>query len=356
MSEQPRLGALGSRLARAFLVVAFGSLAVLFVGSVLPHLLARPPHTDDAVAPGWLLAATGLAVLTAILLALVLARRLTRPIDGYIDTARRFAAGDHAARPPDLGPPEFEDLARALSAAADAVERSEQARLRLTADIVHELRNPLTALQMGLEELRDGHMSADRETLSGLHRQATRLGRVVNDLAELAAAQSSGIQVVSERVDLGEIADRALSAHAGSFASAELAIVREIERGVVVVGDSDRLHQVVGNVLVNALLYCRPGDRVTVRVAADDVGGMLQVSDTGPGIPAADLPYLFDRGWRGTTVQGTHGSGLGLPIAKALMSAQGGTLEAISEPGHGVVMTLRLPLTDDAGRSQAVVG
>ncbi len=345
MGDRTRLGALGRRLARAFVVVSFVSLAVLFVGSVLPHLLADPPHPDDAVSPVWLVAATTVAALTAVLLSLVLAKRLTEPIDGYIESARRFAAGDHSARPPALGPPELADLTQALVAAADEVERSERGRRQLTADIAHELRNPLTALQIGLEELRDGLVPADRETLAALHLQAARLGRIVNDLSELAAAETSGIQVSLEDVDLGRIADLALAARAGSLAVAGLQVERDLAPGIHVVADPDRLNQVVGNLLSNAILYCRPGDQVAVRVVSDRGQGVLEVIDSGPGIPAHELPHLFDRGWRGSTGDGTTGSGLGLPIARALVLAQGGTFDVLSDAEQGVRSTVRLQLT-----------
>ena len=243
-------------------LVSAASLVVLFVGTVVPHLVAEPPHPDDAVSVPWLMAATPLAVLTAVGLSTVMAFRLTRPIDGYIDTARRFAAGDHSARPADLGPPEFADLTRALSAAAEEIERSEGARRQLATDIAHELRTPLTALQAGLEELRDGLIPADPATLAALHDQATRLGRIVNDLAELSAAESPGVQLQLSVVDLANVATLALAARRGSMEAAGLVVEEDIDADTQVIADADRMHQVVGNLLANAVLYCRRGDRV----------------------------------------------------------------------------------------------
>ena len=301
MSDRRRLGRLGRRLAGAILLVSASSLAVLFVGTVVPHLVADPPHPDDAVSPPWLLAATAVALVTATILSVVMARRLTRPIDGYIDTARRFAAGDHSARPVDLGPPEFADLTTALNAAAEEIERSENARRQLTADIAHELRTPLTALQIGLEELRDGLVPADPATLAALHDQATRLGRIVNDLSQLSEAESAGIQLHLAEVELANVANLALAARQGSMESAGLVVERDIDHEVRVIADADRMHQVVGNLLANTVLYCRPGDRVRVRVSIDDGRGVLEVSDNGPGFRAEELPHVFDRAWRGVS-------------------------------------------------------
>jgi signal transduction histidine kinase len=343
MSDRWRLGRLGRRLAGAILLVSALSLMVLFVGTVVPHLVADPPHPDDAVSPPWLLAATAIAFVTAIILSVVMARRLTRPIDGYIETARRFAAGDHSARPDDLGPPEFADLTIALSAAADEIERSEAARHQLTADIAHELRTPLTALQIGLEELRDGLVPADPATLAALHDQATRLGRIVNDLSELSAADAAGVELYMSEVELSHVANLALAARQGSMEAAGLLVERDIDQEVRVIADADRMHQVVGNLLANTVLYCNPGDRVTVRVGIDDGFGVLEVSDTGPGFRDEELPHVFDRAWRGASADGTHGSGLGLPIVKALVQGQHGTVEVQSVEGHGATISVRLP-------------
>jgi two-component system sensor histidine kinase BaeS len=267
----------------------------------------------------------------------------TRPIDGYIDTARRFAAGDHSARPADLGPPEFADLTLALSAAAEEIERSEGARRQLTTDIAHELRTPLTALQAGLEELRDGLIPADRATLAALHDQATRLGRIVNDLAELSAAESPGVQLQLSVVDLADVAALALAARRGSLEAAGLVVEEDIDAGTEVIADADRMHQVVGNLLANTVLYCRRGDRVLVRVHVDGGYGVLEVSDTGPGFRAEELPYVFERAWRGVSADGTRGSGLGLPIVRALVQAQDGTVQVHSVQGDGATFAVRLP-------------
>jgi two-component system sensor histidine kinase BaeS len=330
MPEGGQLGSLGRRLAWAFLSVSLVSLGMLFIGTVVPHLPSGHVDPHDPVSLVWLLVATVIAVLTAILLSLGIARRLIRPVEGYIETARRFADGDHAARPDDLGPPEFQELALAL------------ARRQLTDDIAHELRTPLTALQAGLEELRDGLIAPDHETLAALHDQATRLGRVVNDLADLSAAESSRVEVELREVDLAHVAALALGAREGLLVAAGLTVARDMAPQVVVRADPDRLHQVVGNLLANAAAYCRRGDVVTVRVRADGGYGVLEVSDTGPGFPADELPNVFDRAWRGRAADGTRGSGLGLPIVQALVRAQGGTVEVDSTEGHGSLFRIRL--------------
>jgi signal transduction histidine kinase len=343
MADRWRLGLLARRLAGAMFLVSSISLIVLLIGTVAPHMVAEPPHLDDAVSVPWLLAATSLAVLTSAVVSTVMAVRLTRPIDGYIDTARRFAAGDHSARPADLGPPEFADLTSALNAAADEIERAEGVRRALASDIAHELRTPLAALQAGLEELRDGLIPADPATLAALHDQAIRLGRIVNDLAYLSAAESSGLQLQLSVVDLADVATLALAARRRSMEAAGLVVEEDIDADTRVIADVDRMHQVVGNLLANTVQYCRRGDRVAVRVHLDDGYGVLEVSDTGPGFRAEELPYVFERAWRGVSADGTRGSGLGLPIVRALVQAQDGTVRVHSVQGVGSTFSVRLP-------------
>jgi two-component system sensor histidine kinase BaeS len=306
------------------------------------------PH--DPVSLVWLMVATLIAVLTAALLSVTIARRLIRPVEGYIDTARRFAEGDHSARPADLGPPEFHALAEALVAAADEIERSERARQQLTADIAHELRTPLTALQAGLEELRDGLVPAEPATLAALHDQASRLGRIVGDLSALAAAESDGLELHLEPIDLGEVVRLAGSAWEVPLRSTGVSVEHDVPSGVVVLADRDRVQQILGNLLANAAAYCRSGDTVCVLVSTEGSEGLLRVADTGPGFRAEDLPIVFERSWRGASAAGTQGAGLGLPIVRALAEAQGGSVQVQSEEGRGATITVRLP-TATAPRS-----
>lgn len=353
MSESTRVRALSRRLTMAMLSVALISLGVLFVGTVIPHVASGHSDPHDPVSLVWLLAATVLGGLTAVVLSVVAARRVTDPIDGFIGAVQAFAAGDHGARPTDLGPPELRDLTGALIAAADEVERAEAARRQLTSDIAHELRTPLSALQAGLEELRDGLVPADSETLSALHDQATRLTRIVNDLSALAAAESATLELHVQPTDLGRIAALSLAAHEGSLLAAGLHVVRDLEPGVVVAADPDRVHQMAGNLVTNAERYCRRGDTVAVRVARQGRSGVLEVSDSGPGFAEEDVPHVFERAWRGANAAGTQGSGLGLPIVAALARAQEGSVQLSSTPGGGATFTLHLPLVDPLSQSSS---
>jgi two-component system sensor histidine kinase BaeS len=241
-----------------------------------------------------------------------------------------------------LAPGELGELARAFDLAAEDVERSETSRGRMAADLAHELRTPLAALQAGLEELRDGYVEPDPERLAALHTQSERLSRVVDDLAALAAAETAALSLRRAPVDLGDLAAEAVVAAAPSTSAAGLEVVQRLEPGVVVDGDEDRLHQVVGNLLANAARYCRTGDRVTVTVATADGSALLRVADTGPGIPAPDLPYVFDRLWRGRA--DSEGSGIGLAVVRELVEAHGGRVRVASDGRSGSTFEVSLPL------------
>ncbi len=360
MADLRRMRPMELRLLAGFLGVSFAAVAVLFVGSVVPHLIARTGH-QEAVDTGWLVVATVVAVLTAIVASTVVTRRMVVPVRVALDTARAFSAGDHTVRVPDLGRPELAELVDALNATAGEVERSEQARRRDTADVAHELRTPLTALQAGLEELRDGLVEPTPDRLSALYEQATRLGRVVNDLAELSAVESPGLQLALGRVDLAVVSEDALVARGSALSDAGLLWRADLVPGVVVLADADRVHQVVGNLLANCTAYCRPGDIVRVRVRVDGDHGVLEVVDTGPGLPDEDCRRAFDRSWRGRGARRTSGAGLGLPIVRALVLAQGGRVELSSTVEEGTTVRVTLPLVTrahppDAGPAQTPTG
>jgi two-component system sensor histidine kinase BaeS len=319
------------------------------VGSVR---LTFPAGSDGrAIAWSWVLGAALVALLSALVVSAFVAGRLGRPLTELASAARRFAAGDRTARAGADGPGEIGELARAFDEMAEEVTRTERGRRRLAADVAHELRTPLAALQAGLEELRDGLRAPDTERLAALHDQALRLGRVVDDLSDLSAAEAAALSLRVVDADLAGIARRALAGQRPLLEAAGLTLEAELTHPDVPVPvrvDPDRLHQAVTNVLANAARYCRPGDRVRVRVAARGDSAVLVVADTGPGIEPGDLPHVFERLWRGPGTAGVAGSGIGLAVVREIVSAHGGTVSAESPPGAGTTVTLRLPLAPAA--------
>ena len=300
------------------------------------------------VAWWWIAVAAVVALLVALLASWVVTRLLTRPIAAMTSATRAFTAGDRQARAEVHGPGELGELARAFDSMADTVARSERDRRNLTADVAHELRTPLAALQAGLEELRDGLVEPTPEGLAGLHDQSLRLGRLVSDLAELSAAEASGVSPQLTEVDLTQVARDELAVRDSHLRAAGLVVGSRLDGPVLVRADSDRLHQAVGNLLANAARYCRPGDEVAVMVRAEDGRAVLGVVDSGPGIPPDELPHIFDRLWRGRAARQVAGSGIGLAVAREIVLAHGGTIEAVSPEGAGTTITIRLPLSTEA--------
>ena len=295
------------------------------------------------VAWWWITVAAVVALLMALLASWVVTRLITRPIKAMTSATRAFAAGDRQARAGVHGPGELGELARAFDSMADTVARSERDRRNLTADVAHELRTPLAALQAGLEELRDGLVEPTPQGLAGLHDQSLRLGRVVSDLAELSAVEASDVPVRRAEVDLTQVARDELAVRESHLRAAGLAVGSRLDGPVLVRGDSDRLHQAMGNLLANAARYCRAGDEVTVVVRSEADQAVLVVVDSGPGIPADELPHVFDRLWRGSAAKQVAGSGIGLAVAREIVVAHGGTIEAVSPDGAGTTVTIRLP-------------
>lgn len=337
------------------------SASVVVDGSTVGAVQLRfPAGTGSAglsVAWGWVTAAALGALALALAVSWFVTRRLTAPVVRVAATARALAAGDRGARARIDGPGELGDLARAFDAMADEVTRTEQARHRLAADIAHELRTPLAALQAGLEELRDGYADPAPNRLAALHDQSLRLGRVVGDLGELAEAESVRLSLHLAEVDLTALVRAAVADREADLRTAGLTVrTRTGPAPLPVRADADRLHQALGNLLSNAARHCRPGDTVTVTTSTTAAAeALVEVADTGPGIPADELPHVFDRLWRGARARSTGGSGIGLAVVKELVTAHGGTVTADSAPGGGALMALRLPMAD-ARRSGAARG
>jgi two-component system, OmpR family, sensor histidine kinase BaeS len=180
-----------------------------------------------------------------------------------------------------------------------------------------------------------------------LRDQVLRLARIVGDLETLSEADAAAVRLATDRVDLADIAATAADSLAGRFEAAGITLARRLD-SVDVVADAGRLHQVIINLLTNALKFTPAGGQVTIDAGPVEDRAVLLVSDTGVGIPADELPRIFDRFWRGHQAARTGGSGIGLAVAAELARAHGGELTAASAVGRGTQMTLTLPRALDA--------
>jgi signal transduction histidine kinase len=287
--------------------------------------------------------AAGLAALLALLTGLAVARRITRPVTRLIAATRAMAAGDRAARVGEIrAAGELRELAAAFDQMAGTMDRQEQIRRNLVADVAHELRTPIAVLQAGHEALLDGVAEPTPAELGSLRDEVLRLARMVGDLQTLAAADAAALNLTRRPCDLADLAAVAADSLGRRFEVAGITLDRRLTSSPVL-ADPHWLHQVITNLLTNALKFTPAGGHVTISVGPSGAEAVLQVTDTGTGIPADDLPRIFDRFWRGAQAAQVSGSGIGLAVAAELVQAHGGRLTARSEPGRGTEMTLTLP-------------
>ena len=326
----------------------------IFPSAFLPAGPAGPPPNREPAAAR--LAAevqrslwwTGLAAAAAgILLVSLMSRRILAPVQRLNAAARRLGQGDLSQRVPAAGPRELQDLSRTFNTMAENLQAAEQQRRSLVADVAHELRTPLSNLQGYLEAVQDGLLEADQTTISALRQQTAHLIALVEDLRLLAQAEAGVLQLHRTPAVMAELLRVAVDDFRPRAEGKDLRLTMEVAADTPQLWlDQTRIRQIVGNLLENALLHTPAGGGVAVTAGpAADGGIVVSVRDSGPGIPAAALPHIFDRFYRvdPSRARASGGVGLGLTIARQLARAHGGDLIAESPAGAGTVFTLTLP-------------
>jgi signal transduction histidine kinase len=292
--------------------------------------------------------AGGVGALAAGLTAFLAGRYITRRLRALAEGASAIAAGDLSRRVADSSDDELGELAAAFNHMADSLASQEEARQRLVADIAHELRTPLAVLQAEIEALQDGVTQATPERLGSLHDEIDLLARLVDDLRTLSLADSGQLSLQRREHDLAGVAERAIAAVAAQAQEkgVRLELAAEASLPPVTV-DGDRIAQVLRNLLSNALRHTEAGGHVTVAARAEARRFVVEVADTGAGIPPEDLPHVFDRFYRAdpSRSRATGGSGLGLAIARQLVRAHGGEISVRSARGQGTIFSFWLPLS-----------
>jgi two-component system, OmpR family, sensor histidine kinase BaeS len=295
----------------------------------------------------------GLAALLATATAFWLARTIARPVQAVGVAAAQLAEGNLGARvalpkSPLGGGAEIDQLADAFNTMADALQRAELQRTNMVADIAHELRTPLTAMSLRLDALRDGLAPMDQPEVERLRRQAALLGRLVEDLRTLSLADAGRLRLDRAPTDVFTLAESVVEGQTPTAAAkgVHLQVARVGGAPIPLVdGDRDRLAQVLGNMLDNAIRVTPPGRQVRVEVANELGDAVWRVRDEGPGIAAGELAHIFERFRQGDGERRDTrgGSGLGLAIVRTLVELHGGVVEAESPPGEGATFTVRFP-------------
>lgn len=283
------------------------------------------------------------AALAALALGAFLSTRATAPARALTRAARALAGGDRSVRIGLNSSDEFGQMARAFDMMADTIEEEDRLRRGFAADIAHEVRTPIAILRSQVEALQDGVLEGTPDALESLHEEILRLSRLVADLETVASARGAWFSM--ERVDLAlrPAVEEAVREFAGPYEAAGVTLETEL-RDVEVWADPTRLHQIVANLLSNAVKFTPAGGSVRLSCGAEGTWAVVRVSDTGHGIPADELPRIFDRFFRGRDAR-AGGSGIGLSVVGDLVRAHGGHVRASSEPGCGALFSVYLPRT-----------
>ncbi len=297
------------------------------------------------------LLAGGIAAVIALVLARWLARGMTQPLRDMATTAKRMETGDYTGRVHTTSRDEVGQLAAAFNRMSAELEHLETSRRDLVANVSHELKTPITAIRAHLENLLDGVEQPDPETLQVMLTQSERLGRLVEQLLDLSKLESGEVPLHREAMRLAPVVSQVVS---------EIDVARS-DRGVrleddlpddlpSIDADRERLHQVLFNLVDNAVRFTPQGGEVVVSAHRHDGAVSISVRDTGVGISSEHLPRLFERFYRVDSARSREdgGTGIGLAIARSVVEAHGGHLKAESEFGKGSVFTFDLPVAPAA--------
>jgi signal transduction histidine kinase len=321
-----------------------GVAALILVVSYIAHLFGiihLTPLTIQWTLPfgavGFIFVISGLVMVGWAL------RRSFSPLDNLLTASERVAEGDYTVRVPERGPRAMRSLARAFNKMATRLHETDEQRRNLLADVSHELRTPLTVIQGNLEGMLDGVYPADETNLRALLDETHLLSGLIDDLRMLALAESGALQLKKEPTDPLLLIRETVGAFQ-SQADAKGVTLTVIGADISPLSiDPARIRQVLANLIANALRYSPAGSAIVVTCQQTGNLVCIEVHDSGPGIPAEDLPHIFERFYKSADSGGT---GLGLAIVRHIVNAHGGFIRAESAPGQGTTIRVELPITE----------
>jgi signal transduction histidine kinase len=299
-----------------------------------------------------LLVAGVVAAAVALLVARWLARGMTQPLRDMAAAARKMERGDYSERVVTASRDEVGQLAVAFNRMSSELESMERVRRDLVANVSHELKTPISALHAHLENLLDGVERPEPGTLQVMLAQSERLGRLVDQLLQLSRLESGDLPLRREEVALRPLVARVISEIEVTRGRRDVELAQEVAEDLpLVFADAERVHQVLFNLLDNAVRLSPSGGRVSVSATRHGRTVEVAVRDTGPGIPPEHLPRLFERFYRVDTARSRDegGTGIGLAIARSVVEAHGGRIWADSEPGRGSTFTFEIPVAGGPG-------
>ena len=287
------------------------------------------------------------AVLGAVILGLVFSRLITGPMRRLTLSAKRIADGDFSQRVPQKTRDEVGQLSSAFNSMAEQLDKKEQSRRQLLADVAHELRTPLTIIQGNMEAWLDGVTTPTPEQIASVHDETLLLSRLVTDLRDLSLAEAGQLRLHAVPTNLADLTNAEIESIESRFQEQQISLHRDLPPDLPPVSiDSERIRQVLRNLLDNALRYTPAGGTIRVGATSTPPGWVtLCVSDTGSGIHPEDLPHIFDHFYKTdrSRHRGYGGSGIGLAIVRQLVEAHGGKVWVESQPGEGSSFFFTLP-------------
>ncbi|MEN8686688.1 MAG: ATP-binding protein [Desulfuromonadales bacterium] len=320
--------------------LAFDQLAADYFMVLMDKYMVSPTDTHRAFLTAvhrYLLWASLVALGLAFLLSYLLTRRVLRPLVQMSDASRQIAAGNFTARVEAIRGDEIGELGEAFNRMSDSLERLEQLRKSMVSDVAHELRTPLTNLRGYLEGLSDGVIPPDKATFEMLQQENLRLVNLVEDLGQLARADAARAFLDRRPVDLADCIEEMLNLYRMNVDDKQIRLsTRFADDASTVPADRDKLLQAMRNLIDNCLKYTPQDGRVTITTARTAGGVRVDFINDGPGIPPAELPYVFERFYRAeySRSRDAGGAGIGLAIVKQLIEAHSGRVGAESTPGE----------------------
>lgn len=335
----------GRRFVRRMILFGISIFAFFAILNVVTWIIFRRGHEgggDYNGPPGFFVIFLIVVIAAGIFFARRAVRSVASPIGDAMDAVERLAAGDYSTRVEVDGSRDSRELARAINGLAGRLEALDAERRNLVADVSHELRTPLSVIRGNIEGMTDGVYPLDTSRLQVLLDEVDVIARLVEDFQTISSVAAGTLRLHREPVDLAALVASTTSAFSATAESAGITLSATTDAIPEMSIDPVRIREVIENLVANAIRHTPPGGSVTVTLAASDGGARIAVRDSGSGIAPDDLPHIFDRYHKSAD---SSGLGLGLPIARRLAEAHGGTLAAASTPGAGSTFTLRLPPT-----------